>query len=77
MKRTTLVLEEGLMGEIKREAAKNDSDMSGLVNELLREGISRRKNPQLQPLKLPSYSMGRTTLPLADRDALEEAMGEA
>jgi hypothetical protein len=77
MKRTTLVLEDGLMGEIKREAAKNDSDMSGLVNELLREGISRRKKPQKQPLNLPSFSMGRTTLPLADRDALEEAMGES
>ncbi|MDX6765856.1 MAG: hypothetical protein SFU85_03615 [Candidatus Methylacidiphilales bacterium] len=77
MKRTTLVLEDGLMGEIKREAAKNHSDMSGLVNELLREGLSRRKKPRRLPLDLPSFSMGHTTLPFADRDALEEAMGDA
>jgi hypothetical protein len=77
MKRITLILEESLIGEIKREAAKNDSDMSGLVNELLREGISRRKKPQKQPLNLPSFSMGRTTLPLADRDALKAAMGDS
>jgi hypothetical protein len=74
MKRTSLVLEDGIMRGIKREAVARGSDMSKVVNEFLREGLSRRQQKQSPTVKLPAYAMGEVRVNLADRDALEDLM---
>lgn len=75
MKRTTLVLEDGLLDGIRREAHRRGCDMSELVNELLRDGLHRRRDRSRSRPALPAFSMGRPRVNLADRDALEDLMG--
>ncbi len=74
MKRTTLVLEDAILEGIREEAHAEGRDMSDLANEFLRLGLlgCRRKIRKSEPL--PSFSMGRPTVNLADRDALEVLM---
>lgn len=73
MKRTTLVLEEGILAGIREEAHLAGKDMSELVNEFLRQGLLRKDKKVPHP-KLPLFSMGAPRVNLADRDALEQIM---
>ena len=74
MKRTTLVLEEGLLDGVRREARRRDCDLSTVVNECLRAGLHQRRPPGEPPPPLPVFAMGRPRTNLADRDALEALM---
>lgn len=75
MKRTTLVLEEGVLEGIREEAHADGVDMSRLVNEFLLQGLARkRERPVKSAIQLPSFSMGRPMADLADRDAMEHLM---
>ncbi len=74
MKRTTLVIEEGLLEGIRREAHRRDCDLSTVVNDCLRVGLHRRRPAGAPPPALPSFAMGRPRANLADRDALEALM---
>jgi hypothetical protein len=74
MKRTTLVLEEGLLEGVRREARRRDCDLSTVVNECLRAGLHRRRQAGDPPPPLPTFAMGRPRANLADRDALEALM---
>ena len=76
MKRTTLILEDSCIRAIHELARKTNRQISQVVNELLVEGIQRRKH-QGRPegaLKLPTFSMGRPRANLGDRNALEAVM---
>jgi hypothetical protein len=74
MKRTTLILEDGLLAGVRREARRRDCDLSTVVNDCLRVGLHARKTAKGSPPALPIFSMGRPRANLADRDALEAAM---
>lgn len=74
MKRTTLVLEEGVLEGIREEAHIEGLDMSQLVNEFLRQGLIRQREKVKPATKLPVFSMGAPRVSLADRDALEQVM---
>lgn len=74
MKRTTLVLEEGLLEGVRREARRRDCDLSTIVNECLRAGLHRRRPAAEPPPALPVFALGRPRASLADRDALEALM---
>jgi hypothetical protein len=74
MKRTTLILEDGIMEGVRREARRRDCDMSTVVNECLRAGLHKRKAATPPSPALPVFSLGRPRVNLADRDALEAAM---
>jgi hypothetical protein len=75
MKRTTLMIDEGCFREIKRLAAKNMRTISDTVNELLRLGLERQRQPA-PPRKftLPSYDMGPFLINIADRDEIERVL---
>lgn len=76
MPRTTLVLDDACMKKLRKLAHEDHRTLSDLVNELLAEGVQRREQRTKQPpLELPTFSMGRPKIDLADRDALEVAMG--
>ena len=74
MKRTTLVLEDGLVKAVRDMAHQTGRDMSSVVNEFIREGLSIRKRPSKEQWSLPKFSMGRPRADLADRDDLERVM---
>lgn len=75
MKRTTLILDERSFSQIKQLAAKEGRTLSSITDELLREGLARRQRHRMPEVRtLPSFSMGRPVVDLADRDRLYEEM---
>jgi hypothetical protein len=74
VKRTTLVLEDGCMEGVRKLARREGRQISEVVNELLAEGLQRRRGPRAAPLELPQFPMGRPRVNLGDRNALELLM---
>jgi hypothetical protein len=74
MKRTTLVLEDGCMDAVRELAHKEGRQLSQVVNDLLIEGVRRKKRHVKGGFELPVYSMGRPKINLGDRHALEALM---
>lgn len=73
MMKTTLNIDDTVMAELKREAARQGRTMSELVETALRLLLrSRRKREKLAVL--PSFRSGGTLVDIADRDALYQAM---
>lgn len=75
MKRTTLVLEDACIEGVRRLARRQGRQMSDVVNEILAEGLQRRKSgKRRRRIELPVYSMGPPKVNLGDRNALEALM---
>jgi hypothetical protein len=74
MKRTTLVLEDGCMEAVRELSRKEKRQISQVVNDLLLEGLRRKKRQTREEFKLPVFSMGRPKVNLGDRNALEALM---
>ena len=75
MKRTTLILEEACMEGVRTLARWEKRQISHVVNELLVEGLQRRRQKKAKtPFHLPSYPMGVPRVNLGDRNALEALM---
>jgi len=74
VKRTTLVLEDGCIDGVRQLAKREGRLLSEIVNELLAEGLQRRRLRRRKPLVLPMFSMGRPRVNLGDRNALESLM---
>lgn len=71
--KTTLNIDEGVMVQLKREAARQGRTMSELVETALRLLLrSRRQQVDLPPL--PVFRSGGHLVDVADRDALYHAM---
>jgi hypothetical protein len=72
--KTTLNIDETVMAQLKREAARQGRTMSELVEMALRLLFrSQRKREELPPL--PTFHSGGTLVDIADREALYGAMG--
>jgi plasmid stability protein len=71
--KTTLILPDHIVRELKRRAAKRGETLSAVVAEALRRGLAQPEAPGDLP-PLPTYAMGRPLVDLADRDALYRAM---
>jgi hypothetical protein len=71
--KTTLNIDDTVMAQLKREAARQNRTMSELVETALR-GLfrSQRKREHLPPL--PTFQSGGSVVDVADRDALYQAM---
>ncbi len=74
MGRTTLILEDGCIAGVRELARRQGRTMADVVNELLAEGLRRRKGHRRRPGTLPAYAMGPPRVNLADRNALEALM---
>lgn len=75
MKRTTLVLEDACIDGVRELARREGRQLSQVVNELLAEGLMRRrKQRRKRDFELCSFPMGRPRVNLADRNALEALM---
>jgi hypothetical protein len=74
MKRTTLILEDACVEGVRKLARQEGRQMSQVVNEILTEGLMRRRRKPRRTIELPAFSMGRPRVNLADRSALESLM---
>ena len=71
--KTTLNIDDTVMTQLKREAARQKRTMSELVETALRRLFrSQKKREALPPL--PTFRSGGTLVDVADRDALYQAM---
>jgi Arc/MetJ family transcription regulator len=71
--KTTLNIDDTIMAELKREAARQGRTMSDLVETALRLLLrSHRKREKL--VALPTFHSGGTLVDIADRNALYQAM---
>lgn len=71
--KTTLVLSDETMLNLKREAATRRSTMSSLVETALRHYFND-KSPAMELPELPTFRGGQALLDISDRDALAHAM---
>jgi hypothetical protein len=71
--KTTLNIDDTIMAELRREAARQGRTMSELVESALRLLLrSRRKREKL--IALPTFHSGGPLVDIADRNALYQAM---
>jgi hypothetical protein len=71
--KTTLNIDDKLMADLKREAARRGRTMSELVETALRLLFqSRRRRQKIKPL--PTFDGGGELVDIADRNALYDAM---
>ncbi|MGD9965873.1 MAG: ribbon-helix-helix protein, CopG family [Hyphomonadaceae bacterium] len=74
--KTTLNIDDGIMTELKREAARQGRTMSELVETALRLFLrSPRRTKALPPL--PSFRSGGAFVNVANREALYEVMEDS
>ena len=71
--KTTLNLDDRVMAELKREAARQQRTLSEMVEAAVRAFLrAQLSHPELVPL--PSFAGGGTRVDIADRDALYHAL---
>ncbi len=71
--KTPLNIDDTVMAELKREAARQGRTMSELVETALRLLLRSRRRREVIP-PLPTFHSGGTLVDIADRDALYQAM---
>ena len=71
--KTTLNIDDQVMVELKREAARQGRTMSDLVETALRLLLRTPRKPSALP-PLPTFDGGGALVDIADRDALYQAM---
>jgi hypothetical protein len=71
--KTTLSIDDRVMSQLKREAARQGRTMSELVETALRLLFQARKPPSALPA-LPTMKSGGAFVDVADREALYQAM---
>jgi hypothetical protein len=74
--KTTLTIDDQVMAQLRREAARQDKTMSELVETALRRLLGPQPATE-QPLPaLPVFHAGRASVDVANRDALYSLMEE-
>ena len=73
--KTTLVIDDGIMKQLKAEAARQRVTLSELVETALRRMLNPKTQAPKRLLPLPSFNSGGALVDLDDRDALYRAMG--
>jgi hypothetical protein len=71
--KTTLNIDDTVMAELKREAARQGRTMSELVETALRN-LFRSRKEAAELSQLPSFHSRGAFVDIVDRDALDQAM---
>jgi Arc/MetJ family transcription regulator len=71
--KTTLNIDDSVMAELKREAARQGRTMSEMVETALRLLLRAQRKREPMPA-LPSFRSGGALVDIADREALYHAM---
>jgi hypothetical protein len=72
--RTTLVIDDDLFRRLKRLAAQENRTLSEVTQEVLRRGLRDLPKPRRGTVELPTFSLGRPLVDVADRDQLYEVL---
>jgi hypothetical protein len=73
--RTTLVIDDALLRELKRRAAEQNRTLSDVTQDTLRRGLAVATAPRRRkPSRLPAFAMGPPRVDLADRNQLYDVL---
>lgn len=72
--KTTLNIDDSVMAELKREAARQGRTMSEMVESALRLLLRSQRKRNSDILELPTFHSGGSLVDVADREALYQAM---
>ena len=72
--KTTLIIDDAVAAELKREAQRRQTTVSAIVEDAVRAYFTRRKAKPSGLPDLPSFDGGGCAVDVADRDALYRAM---
>ncbi len=72
--KTTLKIDESVMTQLKREAARRGCTMSELVESALRMLLKAPRGTRPELPALPTFKSGGSLVDIADREALYQAM---
>jgi Ribbon-helix-helix protein, copG family len=72
--KTTLIIPDPLLRRLKREAARQRTTVSALVERALRLLLEEEEAPSRTLAPLPRFHGGRPRVDVANREALYEAM---
>jgi plasmid stability protein len=72
--KTTLNIDDTVMAQLRREAARQGRTMSELVEAALRLLFTSRRQQPVELPPLPSFRSGGHLVDIADREALYQAM---
>jgi hypothetical protein len=74
-RRTTLILEEEALRELKRIAVEERRTLTDVTDEVIRRGLERHgRRPRGTLARLPTFGMGPARVDLGDRDRLIDLM---
>ncbi len=73
MKRTTVALDERLFERIRARARRERRQLQECVNELLALGLAA-KSRRDKTADLPTFSLGKASVDVADREALHDLL---
>ena len=77
MRRTTIAVEDALLGELRERAARERRSMSGLVNDLLRSALRAKPTASREDtVRWQTYRSGGAFVDVNDREALAAVMEE-
>ncbi len=74
--KTTLIIPDHLVRELKRRAAQRGQTLSAVVAEVIRIGLDDAGVGGAAIEPLPTHRMGRARVDVSDRESLYRAMGE-
>jgi hypothetical protein len=72
--KTTLIIPDALMTRLKREAARQRTTISALVEKALRRLLEQGDEAPRELPALPTFAGGKPRVDVANREALYEAM---
>lgn len=73
MKRVSLLLDEQILGEIRRRALANRQSPSRIANDLLMKAV---ESPTFRVEELPAFDMGEAFINVANRKQLSKVTVE-
>ena len=74
MRRTTIALDEKIFKKIKTMAMEQGRHFQDCVNELLLKALTRESQHQQPIQSLPTISLGKARVDIADREQLYDVM---
>ena len=74
--KTTLNINDAVMRQVKREAAKRGCTMGSLIESALRLFLKEARMPPAKLPPLPTFHGGRELVDVADREALHDVLNE-
>jgi hypothetical protein len=71
--KTTLIIPDPVLRDLKRRAAERNETISALVTEYLVRGMRETRKPK-HPFRFPTFSAGQPKVDVANREALYDLL---